>query len=250
MKRAILYFVAFVLLITVVPKFLVARGEIELLTASEQSALDAELQRISDQYDINVVIQTIDQPQNGSISRTAQALYEKIHGDEDGIMLLIATETRDWDIGAHGRGEKIFFTAAREYIGEQILDDLSAGDLYDAYCLFAELCEDFMQKAEMGTPYTQFELPDKPLPDYFVLIAIGAGVAIALIVVLSLKAQLKTVAPKASAADYVRRGSLKIHKSRDVFLYHKVTSHTRSNNSGGRRSGGMSSRGNHTSGKF
>ena len=120
MKRTIIYYVVFVLLITVVPKFLAARGEIELLTASEQSALDAELQRISDKYDFRVAVETIDRPQNGRVEQTADAIYLERYGSEDGVMLLIATETRDWNISTHGIGQGYFFISAREYIGERI----------------------------------------------------------------------------------------------------------------------------------
>ena len=248
MKRAI-YFIVFILLITFVPRVFASSGEIVPLTASEQRALDAELQRISDKYDFHVVIETIERPENYSIENTADAIYRERYGNADGVMLTIATETRDWDISAQGSGGSIFFAEAREYIADRILSDLSAGDLYDAYCLFAELCEDFLEKAETGAPYTRDNLPAKPLSTVAKAIAIGAGVLIALLIVGSMKAQLKSVAPKSSAADYVRSGSLKIHKSRDVFLYRNVTKVTRSNNSGG-RSGGSRSSGRHTSGKF
>ncbi len=248
MKKSVLYIVFIALVVFVLPKVMVGQGEIEFLTKSEQVTLDAELQRISDKYDFHVVIETIDRP-DGLVSRTAQALYESRYGSEDGVMLLIATESRDWDIGAHGRGLQIFHAPARERIGECILSDLSSGDLYDAYCLFAELCEDYLQQAETGTPYGQDNLPPKPLPDYFVLIALGVGAVIAYFVVQSMKKQLESVAPKASAADYVRSGSLQLHSSQDVFLYRNVTSHRKSNGGGG-RSGGSRSSGGHTSGKF
>ena len=249
MKRTIIYFVVFVLLITVVPKFLAARGEIEMLTASEQSTLDAELERISEKYDFRVAVETIDRPQNGTMWQTADAIYLEHYGSQDGVMLLIATETRDWDISVHGMGQGYFFAAAREYIGDRILKDLSAGDLNDAYLLYAELCDDFLEKATAGTPYTHDNLPPKPLSTTALLIAVGAGVVIALLIVLNMKSKLTSVAPKASAADYVRSGSLRVNKSEDTFLYRNVTKVTRSNNRGG-RSGGSRSSGRHTGGKF
>ena len=252
MKRSLIIFIAFVLFITVVPRLMAARGEVELLTDSQQAALDAELQRITDLYDFRVAIETIASPYgNTSIESTADDIYAEKYGGEHGVMLLIATETRDWNISTHGMGQGYFFISAREYIGERILSDLSAGDLNDAYWLFAELCEDFLAQVAAGTPYTHDNLPPKPLSVPATLIAIGAGLVIAYWIVDSMKKKLTSVAPKASATDYVRSGSLRVNKSRDVFLYRNVTKVVRSNNSGSRGGrGGSRSSGRHTSGKF
>ena len=249
MKRSLIIFIAFVLFITVVPR-LTAPGEVELLTASEQSTLDAELERITDKYDFRVAVETIDRPQNNNLWHTADAIYLEHYGSQDGVMLLIATETRDWDISVHGMGQGYFFAAAREYIGERILKDLSAGDLNDAYLLFAELCEEFLDKAMAGEPYTHDHLPPKPLSVPATLIAIGAGLVIAYWIVDGMKKKLTSVAPKASATDYVRSGSLRVNKSEDKFLYRNVSKVVHANNKGGGHRGGSRSGGSHTSGKF
>lgn len=248
MKRSIIAFIIFVLIVQFLPMIATQTGEIQLPTAAEQREIDGELQRISNAYDFHVVIEVVDRPDRGAVDRCAQAMYEAKYGKEDGIMLLIATETRDWDIGAHGAGEKLFFATAREYIGERIVPELSSGDFYEAFLLFGDLCEDFLQKKALGTPYTKDTLPSPPLPKYFILLALGAGFVIAFFIVGSMKKDLESVAPKASAADYVRKSSVRVYHSKDVYLYSRVSSRTRSN--GGGRSGGSRSRGNHTSGKF
>ena len=250
MKRTWIAFIIFVLFINFGPRLMSGRGEIELLTAGQQTALDAELQRITDLYDFRVAIETIDAPRGAtSIERTADAIYAEKYNGEHGVMLLIATETRQWDISTHGMGQGYFFISAREYIADRILSDLTAGDLNDAYWLFAELCEDFLAQVAAGTPYTHDNLPPKPLSVPVTLIAIGAGLVIAYLIVDSMKKKLTSVAPKASATDYVRSGSLRVNKSQEVFLYRNVSKVVRSNSGGGRRGGSRSS-GSHTSGRF
>lgn len=250
MKKAITYFIFIAFLIFGFPKLMAKDGQIHLLTQSEQSTLNAELQRISDKYDFRVLIETIDRPQDNGIHRTTEDIYAKHCGNADGVILVIATETRDWNIYAHGsRGLYIFHAPAREYIADRIMNDLSGGDLYDAYCLFAELCDEFLEKAATGTAYGQHDLPPKPLPPVAAIISVAVGGIIAYYVVMEMRNKLRSVAPKASAADYVRSGSLRVHKSHDVFLYRNVTSHRKSNGGGG-RSGGSRSSGGHTSGKF
>jgi len=50
-------------------------------------------------------------------------------------------------------------------------------------------------------------------------ICLGIGAVLALIVVGVMAAQLKSVKPKNSAGSYIRRGSLNVTLSRDIFLY-------------------------------
>ena len=54
-------------------------------------------------------------------------------------------------------------------------------------------------------------------------VSLVLGFLIALIVVACMKAKLKTVRPATRAADYVRRDSLSLSDSRDLFLYSNVT---------------------------
>lgn len=55
------------------------------------------------------------------------------------------------------------------------------------------------------------------------IVCIIIAVAVPLIVVSIWTAQLKSVHPKNTAADYMRKGSLNLRVRRDIFLYRKVT---------------------------
>ena len=77
---------------------------------------------------------------------------------------------------------------------------------------------------------------------WFVLM-IGVGALLALFPLASMKAKLKTVRPKQSAASYVRKDSFHLTTDRDVFLYHTVSRRERPKNDSS-SSGGSST---HTS---
>jgi uncharacterized protein len=75
------------------------------------------------------------------------------------------------------------------------------------------------------------------------------GLIVALIVILILRGQLKSVRYRAAASDYIKPGSMKVTVSRDMFLYRTVSRRPRpkSNSSSGFSGGSRGSRG---SGRF
>ena len=70
-----------------------------------------------------------------------------------------------------------------------------------------------------------------------ILISIGGGLLIALIVVLIMKAGMKTVRANNPANYYVRDGSMNVNFSRDIYLYSTVTRVRRSQESSGSSGG-------------
>lgn len=212
----------------------------DILTDSEERLLAAKLQQLGETYDYDVVVittSTLDgYPAAADLS---EALFENLHYRENCVMLLVSMDERDWDIGAYGEAEKIFNSETREYIGEKVKAKLSEGDYAGAFSKFSDLCG---ERLKAGKPYKA------PMPWYSIFVALAIGIIVALCVTLTLKGQLKTVARKAAAADYVRAGSLKLRDSRDIFLYHTVTRTAKPKENSSSRSSGSS--GGHTSGKF
>ena len=101
---------------------------------------------------------------------------------------------------------------------------LSDGEYYEGFMKFADLCEEFIIKAQSGEPYDVENLPEETIPFYMIfLISLVVGFVIALIVTGVMRSRMKTVHMKPDAADYMKDGSLHINRSRDIFLYHQVT---------------------------
>ena len=146
--------------------------------------------------------------------------------DRDGALLLISMEDNDWYISTCGYGITVFTDAGIQYIGEQIKEDLSDGDFseaFDKFDKFVGLCDDFITQARTGDPYDLHNLPREPLDLIWIPISIVVGLCLALIIVGSMKAKLKTVRFQAAANNYIKDGSLNITESRDLFLYDTVT---------------------------
>lgn len=81
--------------------------------------------------------------------------------------------------------------------------------------------------AETETPVeVENTAPEEENSNDFVkklLISLAVGVIIALIVCMIMKSMMKTANPKATANDYIRKNSFNITRSRDIFIYAKVT---------------------------
>ncbi|MGN1182703.1 MAG: TPM domain-containing protein [Faecalibacillus sp.] len=230
MKKILLTFISFVLftMMLIIPSYAQETrcyDGAHLLSIENQEKLNNQLNSLSHKYDFDVFIVTIDSLEGQSSREYADRFFdEKKYGmgqGEDGILLLIAMENRDWAISTCGFGITAFTDAGQEYMVEQFKPLLSEGQYYEAFNEFAHLCDDFIQHAKNGEPYDRSSLPKKAIQLYWIFIAIAIGCLIALLIMLGLKAQLKTVRHQPYASDYVHH--LKINRHQDIYLYRNVT---------------------------
>ena len=198
-----------------------------LLSYEEEQALNEKLDEISVRQKMDVTLITVDGLNGYSVSDYAEQVYEYCNfgygSDKDGVLLLISMEDRDWYMATHGYGITVFTDAGIEYIGEQIKPDLSDGNYSEAFQTYADLCDSFITQAREGKPYDNGNLPRKSLSSVWIFVSAGIGILLALIMVASMNAQLKTVRLQPTANRYVKNGSLKLTESRDMYLYHVVT---------------------------
>ena len=199
----------------------------DLLSDSEEAALLEKLDELCERQKMEIVVLTTDTLEGLTPREYADDIYDYCafgYGeDRDGLLLLISMEDNDWYISTHGYGITAFTDAGIEYIGEQITEDLSNSSFSTAFNKFAELCDDFITQARTGDPYDLHNLPREPLDLIWIPISIVVGLCLALIIVGSMKAKLKTVRFQAAANNYIKDGSLNITESRDLFLYDTVT---------------------------
>lgn len=199
----------------------------DLLTESEQGDLLAKLDEISDRQQVDIVVVTMDTLNGKTPMDYADDFYDYngygFGADCDGILLLVSMEDRDWYISSCGYGMTAVNDSGVEYISEQFLSDLSDGDYASAFTTYADLCDDFITQARTDRPYDSDDLPKAPFDAFTrLLIAMGVGLAVALIVTGIMRGQLKSVRWQAAAANYVRSGSMNLTESRDLFLYSTV----------------------------
>ena len=216
---------------------------------SSYSILDS-LNDLSDKYSMDFIIITENEMDASSVVDEADNFYDEMCGiNTDGVLLLISMEDRDWYISTSGYGITAFTDAGISYVGEQILSDLSDGYYEDAFSKFIDLADDFMQQAKAGTPYDSSTLPKKPISLMLIVISLVLGLVFSLIIVSSFKNQLKTVRFEASASNYLKKGSLNITESSDIYLFSTISrvkkeknkgsgSSTHTSSSGGTHGGG------------
>lgn len=214
----------------------------ELLTNYEEAELTAELETLSREYQVDVAVVTMESigyedPDDFAESYFLSNGYGQGEYD-DGILLLISMQYRDWAIYTSGVGYDAVSNSDASDIGELIASDLGSGDYADAFHTFAEECAYYLDIEENGEPFPFVRI---------LLVSLAIGIVAAFIVTAILKGQLHSVHSKASASDYLKPGSLNVTVSKDLFLYSKVdrrpkpkSSSSSSSRSSGRRSGGSS----------
>lgn len=220
----------------------------DLLTTGEEQELTAVLESVSEKHRCEVAVVTVNSLEGKSPRLFADDFYDYNgygYGEnDDGILLLISMEERDWAISAYGTAISAFTREGQEYIMDQVLDDLSAGNYSDAFLTFAEEADRFLVKWESGEAYDQGSLPVESAD-----IAIGfavcllAGAAVSMAVMLVLRSKNRTVKENFAAADYIMPQSLNITGSQDVFLYHNIIRTPIPKDNGGSAAGGSLSMG-------
>ncbi|MBQ8208563.1 MAG: TPM domain-containing protein [Clostridia bacterium] len=213
--------------------------EADILTLSEEQILSEKLDSVREKYSLDVVIVTVFSLDGKWATEYADDYYDYGGYGDDGILLLLSMEERDWAVSTKGYGMTVFTDAGIDYMMDQILDDLLDDHYYDAFSEFVSLCDDFSDNAANGKIYDIGSLPKGEFPIFkYVIIAFAVGFLIAFIATAVMKGQLKSVRPAYNAASYIKNGSFKVTESRDLFLYSTITKTPRpQNNSSGGRGG-------------
>lgn len=199
----------------------------DLLSDSEETELLAELDEISERQQVDVVVVTRKSLNGKSAMEYADDFYDrKGYGfgeEKDGILFLISMEERDWYISTTGFGITAVTDAGLEYMSEQFLDDLKDGEYAAAFTRFAQLCDDYVTQARTGMPYDADHLPKEPFAFVeYLIMAFGIAFLISLIATGIMRSKLKSVNSQSAADSYVKTGSMKLTKEKDMFLYQHV----------------------------
>jgi uncharacterized protein len=209
----------------------------DLLTQSEEETVLAALDEVSAKYGNDVVVVTTDALGGKSPMAYADDFYDQNGYAEDGILLLISMEDRDWWISTCGDCISYFSDAAIDKIGEEMLSDLSSGTYWRAFLVFANRCEYYIDGGINGFPF--------PFGRNLI-ICLVVGFVVAFVATAAMKAQLKSVRQQ-NAGDYVKKGSMQLTDSGDYFMYRRVvrtalpkndSSSTHSSSSGRSHGGG------------
>lgn len=220
MKKLI--FILALLLALAVPAF--AAGDLlvddaDLLTRQEEKQLLRQLEEVSDQYGMDVVVVTVNGTNGSYIRDYADNYYDYNGYADDGVLLLVDMGAREWWITGTGDGMEIFTSSVIDDIGNEFEGALSDGDYAEAFEIYIEQCAYYIEDPFQAGPT--------------ILIALVLGLLTALIVTGIMRGQLKSVRSKAAASDYLKPGSMVVTNAHELYLYSNVTRIRREQSSGG-----------------
>ncbi len=211
--------------------------EADLLTEAQESELQDVLTKLMKKHKMHFVIVTVDSLGGVSAYSYADSYYHNSdygYGDDDsGILLLLSMQYRDYYIYTYGEAEDKFGDSELTDLEDAMLPYFADNEFYDGFVAYADACDAALSFDWFGN----------------IVIAAVIGLVTALIIVFSMRSQLKTVRPQKGASSYVRQGSFVLTKDLDLFLYRNITRTRRAESSSGSRSSG-GSRGGGRGGKF
>lgn len=217
----------------------------DLLTDSEEAELEAALQEICDKWDMDVAVLTTDYFYGKSAMEYADDFYDEYGYSEDGCILLVSMEEREYWISTSGRLIDALTDMGINFIGDAVAEKLSAGDCQGAFLKYGEMVESFVEEYQNGgSAYDIDNLPDDNDYDFdydgdyddlynnqssggfrpFLVVAgFAVGALISLLIMAGYKAQILNVKKQSGADDYLERESVSIYHKQDRFLYRNVT---------------------------
>ena len=242
-----------------------------VLTDSEKQALRDRAAQVSGQYDFGVYIVVVNNYKdyvNGSIEDFAEEVFHSYglgYGDdENGVILAMSMNERDYDIYAHGNfGNYAFTDYGKKQLANSFLDNFRQNDWRGGFHDYVETCADMLQKAKAGNPVDTW-VPD-PVENSGPGVGFKVGVSLLIGSIFggasvgSMKRSMKTAVKQTQAENYVVRGGVKLRGKKDEFINRTVTrTRIRQESSSDRPSGGHfggttisgSHGGSHHSGKF
>lgn len=228
----------------------------DLLTAGEEDKLEQLSQAIRTNYEMDVVILTVDTLGGKTAQDYADDYYDEhgygCGGNASGLLLLLAMEEREWYISTCGDAIYAFTDYGLEQISDLVVPYLSGGSYYQGFVTFMTALPDYLDAFSNGMPidgYASDYDPNRSDVVFYeterhvnVVISLVIGIMAAAITVGVMCYSMNTKRMQAGAGDYLKPGSYQLRVQRDMFLYSNVSKVRRQeNNSSGGHGGGGSS---------
>lgn len=237
-----------------------------LFTQDEFDNLEAKATDLANKYGMGVYFLTtgtmggISDPSSSQRTSYATTYYknhelglnktDKPYGD--GIMFVIAADSRDYVTIAYGQGSYSFSDKGIEVMEDAVKSELKDNDWYEAaeeyYDIIGNQLKYYAEHGKAKVPLGLF--------DYLIRIAIVLGIPLLItsIIIRKWRSKMLTAVEQSEADNYLDRGSVTVTKSNDTFIRTSLIATPRPKNNsssgggwGGGGGGGFSSSG---GGKF
>lgn len=206
--------------------------EDDLLTEDERELLSSRLDEASNRNGIDIVILTTESLDGETSEAYADDYYDENGYSEDGILLLVAMEEREYAISTKGTPMYVFTQDALRNIEDDFLPDLSDGYYYNAFDSFISDVDTYYYQHK-DDDFSQYEYggnesyvdgdQEREKPSIFRFFPISAilGIVFSFFSTGQKKSALTSVDKQNYASNYVINENMT--KRNDVFLYHTVT---------------------------
>lgn len=218
----------------------------DLLTDEETNKLADMTNQIHQEHGIFVAVVTVNSLDGKTAESYADDFYDNGYYQHhpDGVLLLIAMDTREWAISTCGEAIWQLSDWELDQLFYAMSDDLADNDFYPAFVTFLD---------ELPQYLSADTAPEPGMGDYIriVLVSLAIGAAAGGITILIMRGQMNTAKAQSNAGNYLISGSFQIKRHSDIFLYSRVSRTRKPENNGGsshRSSGGISHGG--RSGRF
>lgn len=196
--------------------------EADYLTDSEEIALEERLDEIKSKHSIDAAVVIVNTIGEKTAEEYADDYYDYngygLGVNDDGILLLISKMPRKYHITTHKKAVQIFNDEAIDALKSAVESDLRNDDYYEACISFADMVDEMSAMYESGQPYGETNNAG-----YICISVLAASIIIAAIMTNSAYKGMNTAVVQADADNYEKKGSFKLTKSNDVFLYSNVT---------------------------
>ena len=205
-----------------------------ILSDYERQSLNAEAAQISEQYDCGVYIVIVGDYKefvSGNIENFTEEVFHS-YGlgwgeSEDGVILGMSMDDRDYDVYAHGEfGNYAFTDYGKSQLADSFLDNFRRNDWAGGFRDFVKNSGELMRRAKNGEPLDQWidDEPEKGGFDGFKLvISLIVGCLTGGVTVSGMKKQMKTAVEQTRASGYVPKGGVNLRVQNDQFVNRTVT---------------------------
>lgn len=122
----------------------------KLLSSEEASSLKGLLDTFSLELQLDLVIVTENTIGGSSVQSYADNFYDDnnygFNESNDGVLLFIVMDTRDWYISTCGEAIRILTNERLDTLAKQFVPYLSSGEYYQGFKAFAQGCEELVAK--------------------------------------------------------------------------------------------------------
>lgn len=207
----------------------------DLLTDQEEQELEDAANQIAEQYQCGVYLLILpdfkaEADTNDPYTAARDIYLDRtdwgVGAERSGIVLMLSMQDRDFALMAHGYGNTAFTDYGKETLSKEFLDDFREDEWAKGFYDYVNTCALMLEKAYAGEPVDvgssealDMESQVKGSRVYGIIASVIIAILIALCVVLVLKHQLKSVAKKTEAAEYITHGGVQMHQQYDHYTH-------------------------------